>query len=52
MKYTVTCQFDRLIAINGWDTKHNALSIWGCEKSVMKKYGLRKIYVLSLLYSV
>ena len=42
MKYTVTCQIYRLIAINGWDTKQNALSIWGCEKSVMKKLWFEK----------
>ena len=48
MKYTVTCQIDRLIAINGRDTKYNALSVWGCEESVMKKVWFEKYLRLVL----
>ena len=36
-KYRDTCQIDRLIENNGWDTEYNLVSTWECEEPILKK---------------
>ena len=36
-RYKDTCQTDRLIKNNGWDTKYNLASAWQCEEPISKK---------------
>ena len=36
-RYKDTCQTDWLIKDNGWDTKYNLVSVWECEKPILKK---------------
>ena len=36
-RYKDTCQIDWLIKDNGWDTKYNLVSVWECEKPILKK---------------
>ena len=35
LRYKDTYEIDWLIANNGWDTKYNLVSIWGCEKPML-----------------
>ena len=37
-----TCQIDRLIKNNGWDTKYNLMSIWECEEPILKQVRFKK----------
>ena len=41
-RYKDTCQIDRLIKNNGWDTKYNLLSTWECEEPILKKVRFEK----------
>ena len=41
-RYKDTCKIDWLIENNGWDTKFNLVSAWGCEKPVLKKVWFEK----------
>ena len=41
-RYKGTCQIDRLIKNNGWDTKYNLVSTWKCEEPILKKERLEK----------
>ena len=41
-RYKDTCQIDRLIKNNGWDTRYNLVSIWDCEEPILKKVRLEK----------
>ena len=41
-RYKDTCQIDRLIKNNGWDTKYNLVSTWKCEEPILKKERLEK----------
>ena len=35
-RYKDTCQIDRLIKNNGWDTKYNLVSTWEYEEPILK----------------
>ena len=35
-RYKDTCQIDRLIKNNGWDTKYNLVPTWECEEPILK----------------
>ena len=37
-----TCQIDRLIKNNGWDTKYNLVLTWECEEPIFKKLWFEK----------
>ena len=37
-----TCQIDRLIKNNGWDTKYNLVSTWEYEEPILKKVRFEK----------
>ena len=41
-RYKDTCQIDRLIKNNGWDTKYNLVSTWECEEPILKKVPFEK----------
>ena len=41
-RYKDTCQIDRLIKNNGWDTKYSLVSTWECEKPILKKVRFEK----------
>ena len=41
-RYKDTCQIDRLIKNNGWDTGYNLVSTWECEEPILKKVRLEK----------
>lgn len=36
------------MANNGWDTRYNAVLIWGCEKPILKKEWFEKEFMLIL----
>ena len=42
MRYRDTCQIDRLIKNNGWDTKYNLVLTWECEEPILKKVRFEK----------
>ena len=37
-----TCQIDRLITNNGWDTKYNLMATWECEEPILKRMRFEK----------
>ena len=41
-RYRDTCQIDRLVRKNGWDTKCNLVSAWECEKPILRKVWFKK----------
>ena len=41
-RYKDTCQIDRLIENNGWDTKYNLVSTWEWEEPILKKVWFEK----------
>ena len=49
-RYKDTCKIDWLVANNGWDTKYSLVLIWGCEKPVLKRYGLKLSLSLILTF--
>ena len=40
--YKDTCQINRLIKKNGWDTKYNLVLTWECEEPILKKVRFEK----------
>lgn len=48
MRYKDTWQTDGFIANNGWDTKHNQVSIWVCKKTILKKVWFDKDFTSSV----
>lgn len=43
--YKDTCQVDWIIANNGWYTKYNLVSIWGCENAILKNVLFEKKFM-------
>ena len=41
-RYKDTCQIDRLIKNNGWDTKYKLVSTWEYEEPILKKVRFEK----------
>ena len=41
-RYKDTCQIDRLVENNGWDTKYHLVSAWECEEPILKKVTFEK----------
>lgn len=46
--YKDTWKTDKPMANNGWDTRYNAVLIWGCEKPILKKERFEKEFMLIL----
>ena len=51
-RYKNTCQIDRLIKNNGWDTKYNLMSTWECEEPILKTVRFEKEFTSYLHFIV
>ena len=43
-RYKDTCQIDRLIKNNGWDTEYNLVSTWEYEEPILKKVRFERTF--------